>query len=142
MRRIMNKSNLEINPRILKRLEDELVIWLTTVSSDGSPKPNPVWFQWDGNCFVIYTPPSSAKLKHIARNARVSLNLAGSEPLGGDVVIFSGEAQTKDHVTVADPGYVKKYLAAAKEWGRTPEDMLAEYSVEIRITPTKLRTDM
>jgi len=138
----MNKPNIEINSHILKRLEEELVIWLTTVSADGTPKPNPVWFYWDGNCFVIYTPPSSARLKNIARNARVSLNLVGSKALGGDVVIFTGEAHTKEHVTVADPGYVKKYLAAAKEWGRTPEDMLAEYSVEIRITPTNLRTDM
>jgi PPOX class probable F420-dependent enzyme len=138
----MNKPNIQINPHILKRLEEELVIWLTTVSSDGTPKPNPVWFHCDGNSFVIYTPPSSAKLKNIARNARVSLNLAGSEALGGDVVIFTGEAHTKQHVTDADPGYVRKYLAAAKKWGRTPEDMLAEYSVEIRIMPTKLRTDM
>jgi PPOX class probable F420-dependent enzyme len=112
------------------------------VSSDGTPHPNPVWFYWDGNNFVIYTPPSSAKVKNIARNAKVSLNLAGSEPLGGDVVIFTGEAHIREHVTGADPGYIKKYLPAAKEWGRTPEDMLAEYSVEIRIEPTKLRTDM
>ena len=138
----MNKSNIQINPHILKRLDEELVIWLTTVSSDGTPNPNPVWFYWDGSSFVIYTPPSSAKLKNIARNARVSLNLVGSEALGGDVVIFTGEAHTKEHVTVGDAGYARKYLAAMKEWGRTTEDMLAEYSVEIRIMPMKLRTDM
>jgi PPOX class probable F420-dependent enzyme len=138
----MNKPAIQINQQILKRLQEELVVWLTTVSSDGTPHPNPVWFYWDGNSFVIHTPPASAKLKHIARNAKVSLNLAGSEPLGGDVVIFTGNAHTREHVTVADPGYVKKYLPAAKVWGRTPEEMLAEYSVEIRIEPTKLRTDM
>jgi PPOX class probable F420-dependent enzyme len=138
----MIMPDLEINPHILKRLEEEPVIWLTTVSSDGSPKPNPVWFYWTGSSFVIYTPPSSAKVKNIARNAKVSLNLSGTEALGGDVVIFAGEAHTREHITVADPGYVKKYLAAAQVWGRTPEDMLEEYSVEIRITPTKLRTDM
>ena len=92
-------------------MDEELVIWLTTVSSDGTPNPNPVWFCWDGSSFVIYTPPSSAKLKNIARNPRVSLNLAGSEALGGDVVIFTGEAHTKEHGTGADPGYVKKFLA-------------------------------
>ena len=138
----MNKPGIEINPQVLKRLEKELVIWLTTVSPAGMPEPNPVWFYWDGDSFVIYTPPSSAKLKNIARNSRVSLNLAGSEALGGDVVIFKGEASTREHVTVADPGYARKYQTAAKEWGRTPEDMLAEYSVEIRVKPMKLRTDM
>ena len=84
----MNKPGIEINPQVLKRLEKELVIWLTTVSPAGMPEPNPVWFYWDGDCFVIYTPPSSAKFKNIARNSRVSLNLAGSEALGGDVVIL------------------------------------------------------
>jgi PPOX class probable F420-dependent enzyme len=138
----MSTQNIQINPHISKRLQEELVIWLTTVSSDGAPNPNPVWFYWDGTSFLIYTPPASAKLKNIAQNAKVSLNLSGSEPLGGDVVIFKGEAHTREHVTSPDPGYLKKYLPAVEVWGRTPEDMLAEYSVEIRIVPTKLRTDM
>jgi PPOX class probable F420-dependent enzyme len=138
----MNKTTIEINPQIRKRLEEEPVIWLTTVSSDGSPKPNPVWFYWDGDCFVIYTPPASAKVKNISRNARVSLNLAATGALGGDVVIFAGEAHIRENVTTVDPGYAGKYLAAAQEWGRTPEDLPADYSVEIRITPTKLRSDM
>jgi PPOX class probable F420-dependent enzyme len=136
----MNKPNIEISSDVAKRLEEEPVIWLTTVSADGTPQPNPVWFYWDGNSFLLYTTPSSAKLKNIARNARVSLNLAGSEALAGDVVVFNGEALVKEQVTAAHPGYVRKYLAYAKEWERTWEDLIAEYNVEIRILPTKLRT--
>jgi len=131
---------VEIDSHVAERLIDEKVIWLTTVSSDGTPQPNPVWFYWTGNSFVIYSSPSSAKLKNIAQNPKVSLNFEGAEILGGDVVVFNSEASVNQQCVAVDPGYTKKYLAAVAEWGRTPEDLFAEYSVEIHIVPTKIRS--
>jgi PPOX class probable F420-dependent enzyme len=135
----MNKLNSQITPHIAKRLQEEAVIWLTTVSADGTPQPNPVWFYWDGASFWIYTPPTSAKLKNIARNPRVSLNFEGAEALGGDVVVFTGEAQVEDKLPESHPGYVAKYKGWAMEWGRTPEDLYTEYSTTLRVVPTKVR---
>jgi hypothetical protein len=60
--------------------------------------------------------------------------------LGGDVVVFNGEAELEQHAQAVDPGYVKKYLTAAAEWGHTPQDLYKEYSVAIRIVPTRVRT--
>ena len=34
--------------RVVERLENEHVVWLTTVAADGTPQPSPVWFLWDG----------------------------------------------------------------------------------------------
>lgn len=34
----------EYGARVARRLQDEQVIWLTTVGRDGTPQPNPVWF--------------------------------------------------------------------------------------------------
>ena len=135
----MHELTSQITPHIAKRLQEEAVIWLTTVSADGTPQPNPVWFYWDGAGFLIYTPPATAKLKNIARNPRVSLNFEGAEALGGDVVVFTGEAHVEDSLPGPHPGYVAKYKGAAAEWGRTPEDLYAEYSVTLRVVPTKLR---
>ena len=136
----MKTQIVEIDSHVAERLIDEKVIWLTTVSSDGTPQPNPVWFYWTGNSFVIYSSPSSAKLKNIAQNPKVSLNFEGAEILGGDVVVFNGEASVNQQCVAVDPGYTKKYLVAVAEWGRTPEDLFAEYSVEIHIVPTKIRS--
>jgi PPOX class probable F420-dependent enzyme len=136
----MNHTSLIIDPHIQKRLEDEKIVWLTTVNSSGTPQPNPVWFYWDGMQFIIYTPPASAKVKNIARNRMVSLNFEGAEIQGGDVVVFSGEANMHHNCLAAAPGYIQKYMPAANEWGRTPEDLIAEYSVEITIVPTRIRT--
>ena len=135
----MNKHIIEINSHVAERLNNEKVIWLTTVGSNGTPQPNPVWFYWTGRIFIIYTPTSSAKLKNIARNPKVSLNFEGAEILGGDVIVFTGEASVNHNCVEADPGYTKKYIAIAAEWGRTPEDLIAEYSVEVRIKPSKIR---
>ena len=41
------------------RLRDELVVWLITVSPDGSPVPTPVWFWWDGEAALVYRSVTS-----------------------------------------------------------------------------------
>jgi PPOX class probable F420-dependent enzyme len=129
----------ELGIRASKRLEQEQVIWLTTVASDGTPQPNPVWFYWDGGSVLVYTTPEAAKLKHIARNGRVALSFEGATVLGGDVIVLNGTASIADHTAEPDPGYLRKYTEAAKEWGRTVESLHEEYSVAIRVTPDRLR---
>ncbi|MBW6474666.1 MAG: TIGR03667 family PPOX class F420-dependent oxidoreductase [Anaerolineaceae bacterium] len=130
----------EFGKHVVDRLEHEKVIWLTTVSSDGTPQPNPVWFYWSGENFLIYTTPNASKLKNITFNPKISLNFEGASPLGGDVVVFTGEATIEKNRSKPDPGYEKKYLRiATEEWNRTIEDLFEEYSVAIRIKPKKLR---
>lgn len=34
----------EFGARVLRRLEEDEIIWLTTGGKDGAPQPNPVWF--------------------------------------------------------------------------------------------------
>ncbi len=35
----------EFGARVLRRLEEEQIIWLTTGGKDGAPQPNPVRFE-------------------------------------------------------------------------------------------------
>jgi PPOX class probable F420-dependent enzyme len=136
----MTEPTIQIDPKIEKRLQEEQVIWLTTVDSRGTPQPNPVWFFWDGGRFIIYTPPASAKLKNLARNPMVSLNFEGADALGGDVVVFTGQAKIDPACPAVDPGYARKYLSAARDLGSTVEDFFTQYSVEITVVPSKVRT--
>jgi PPOX class probable F420-dependent enzyme len=81
----------ELTDTVAQRLNDEVVIWLTTVRADGTPQPSLVWFWWDGEEFLIYSRPAVPKLANIAANPRVALNL---NSIGdGGVAIFSGEAR-------------------------------------------------
>ena len=132
----------EFGARVAKRLKEEQVIWFTTISSDGTPQPNPVWFCWDGETFLIYSQPTSRKLANITRNSKASVNLQAGE-LGDDVVVFTGDAFIDDAAaqSASKPNskFLEKYCDAATKWGRTIEGLAASYSVAIRMKPKKVR---
>lgn len=127
--------------RAERRLRTEAVGWLTTVSSDGTPQPNAVWFVWDGTTALMYSIPDQAKLKNIARNPHVSLHL-DSKNHGDSVVILTGTAAVDEAAPPLSKNraYVAKYRAEIDRLGLgNPAKMAKQYSVAVRITPTKLR---
>ncbi|MDP8959766.1 MAG: TIGR03667 family PPOX class F420-dependent oxidoreductase [Actinomycetota bacterium] len=125
--------------RAAQRLEDELIIWLTTVRSDGQPQTSPVWFVWDGQSFLIYSRPSTPKLANIQGNHRVSLNFDGNGT-GGDIVIFEGSAARSDDPPANTiPDYLEKYRERIERLGTTPQGFADSYSVPIRVVPTRVR---
>ncbi len=130
----------EFGARVARRLEQEIVIWLTTVRADGTPQPSPVWFWWDGTTFLIYSRPDTPKLRNIAVQPRVALNF-NSDKQGGDIVVFSGEARIDPNAPPADqvPEYVDKYRNGIRDLGMTPAQFAQAYSVAIRVTPTNVR---
>ena len=133
-------TSSEFGARVLRRLNDEHVIWLTTVRETGQPEPSPVWFLWDGETFLIYSQPNTVKLRNIAARPRVSLNF-DTRSGGDDVVVFAGEARIAEEEPplTAVPAYLEKYKDSIPGTGMTPESMAASYSVPIRVTPTKVR---
>jgi len=124
--------------RAAKRLNEEHIAWLTTVTEKGMPQPNPVWFYWGGEEILIYSQPSAHKVGNIARNANVSLNFqANSED--GDVVVLTGRALVEKNPPPHDPKYIQKYHEKILGFGLTPETFAKSYSVLIRMSPKSLR---
>lgn len=126
--------------RVARRLAEERIIWLTTVSPNGVPHPRPVWFLWDGETFLIYSQPDTFKLEHIAANPHVALNLDG-DGLGGNIVVFTGQIRLDPTAPPAHqvPEYVTKYQPGFERINMTAEAFAAAYSVALRVTPTSLR---
>ncbi len=124
-----------------RRLRTERIGWLTTVSADGTPQPNAVWFLWDGTTLLMYSVPRQAKLANIARNPHVALNL-DSKKQGDNVVIVTGTAAVDTSALPLNKNraYMAKYRTeiARLKLG-SPAKMASEYSVAVRITPKKLR---
>ena len=58
------------------------------------------------------------------------------------MVIVEGTAELLDNpeISVILPAYVEKYGAIIQSMGWTPESMAADYSVGIRVTPTKFKS--
>ena len=130
----------EISPKVAVRLRRELVIWLTTVRADGMPQPTPVWFLWDGDTFLVYSKPNARKLRNIAHDSKVALNLNCDE-WGSKVVVSTGEASLDQAALPVNrnPAYMRKYREGIKQIDMTPDSMASEYSVAIRVKPTRVR---
>ncbi|KAA8886610.1 TIGR03667 family PPOX class F420-dependent oxidoreductase [Nocardia colli] len=126
--------------KVVARLGTEPVIWLTTVGATGTPQPNPVWFQWRDDEFLLFSKPDQAKLRNLARNPRVSLNFNSTE-WGGEVMVFTGTARIDDVAATPDEiaTYTTKYADGLQDLGLSAEQFFAEYSAIVRIRPDRLR---
>ncbi len=132
---------IAIDPAVARRLTDETVIWLTTVTPEGQPQASLVWFLWVGSDFLIFSKRPQGKLRNIAGNPRVGLNL-DSDGQGGHVVSIEGRARRVDGEPPADanPAFVEKYRARIAHLGWTPESFAADYSQAIRVAPERIRS--
>jgi len=123
-----------------KLLDSEFVVWFTTVGSDLTPQPRPVWFVPDGEDVLIYSKPDN-KVRHIRRHPRVSLHF-NSDEWGDDpvlVLIGSADLGAERRPAYEVAAYVKKYKKAMAELDMTPEQFTAEYSQAIRVKLTGMR---
>jgi PPOX class probable F420-dependent enzyme len=118
----MLDTTTEAGSRADRRLREEIMIWLTTVRSDGQPQSVPVWFLWDGETFLIYSQPGWQKLRNTGRNERVCLHLNANDR-GGDVVRAEGAAEVVEDVPSANEvaEYVEKYGESIARIGFDPE---------------------
>jgi PPOX class probable F420-dependent enzyme len=130
----------EFGQRVHRRLAEERIIWLTTVSGSSKPEPRPVWFLWDGEAFLIYSRRNTFKERHINENPSVALHFDGNGQ-GGDIVVFKGKAEIVKDAAPADQisTYVEKYQQGFVRIGMSKEEFAQTYSVAIQVVPTKLR---
>ena len=131
----------QFGARAARHLREDPVVWLTTVSSNGAPSPNPVWFLWDGASTVdVFSLPDAARVRHLRANPRVALNFGGNGQ-GGDIVVLSGIAAPHPHAPGADavPEYLAKYARHIQRIGQTPQTFAQKYSLRITVTLTRLR---
>ena len=131
----------EFGARVRERLHTEELIWLTTVSADGTPQPNPVWFLWDGDdTALVYNANDAARLTHVAVRPRVALNLH-ADAGGGDIVVIAGVAEQALDVgsPAENAAYLAKYAEGITRIGSDPAKFAVDYSVPLRIRFTKVR---
>ncbi|WP_336086953.1 TIGR03667 family PPOX class F420-dependent oxidoreductase [Nocardia sp. SSK8] len=125
--------------KVAQRLAGDHVVWLTTVAPSGTPQPNPVWFLWQNGEFLLFTQPGTPKLRNIAADPRVSLNL-NSTASGGDFAVFTGSARVGEAATDAEiAAYSRKYTQGFVEIAMTEAEFFADYAVPVRVAPDRIR---
>lgn len=134
----MFDTTTEAGRRAERRLREEEIAWLTTVRADGQPQSVPVWFLWDDGTFLIYSQPDRQKLRNVAGNPRVGLNL-NSNAQGGDVMRLEGTAEIVEDVPPASEvsSYVEKYRESIARIGFDVEGFARAYSIAVRVTPER-----
>ncbi|HWD95473.1 MAG TPA: TIGR03667 family PPOX class F420-dependent oxidoreductase [Acidimicrobiales bacterium] len=126
--------------RVEGRLRHNIIAWLSTVRPDGQPITLPVWFLFrEDETLLVYSQPTSAKLRNISANPKVSFVLDVSD-LGRSVVRIEGLASRAPDVVPADhqTAYLAKYSERIGAMFDTPDMFAAQFSVPLIITPTKL----
>lgn len=122
-------------------IDKEYFIWFTTVGTDLMPQPRPVWFIWEKDSFLIFSKPDAYKVGHVKDHPNVALHFNTDDKADEDVIVFLGKAEIDTNVPPPQdiPAYSEKYKFGIKELDMTPESFSHEYSLAIRVKPTKLR---
>jgi PPOX class probable F420-dependent enzyme len=129
----------EFGARAARRLRDEVVIWMTTITPDGSPLPRPVWFIWDGDESAVMYSRLSPRVRNLEANPRVALHFDGDGG-GGDIIVFTGTAAIDPELPPADqsPEYIEKYDDHIARIGMTPGSFAQAYNMPVRIRFTRV----
>jgi PPOX class probable F420-dependent enzyme len=120
------------------RLATADILWLTTVGEGGLPQSSPVWFVWHDGAFHVASEPTAGKVANISARPAVAVHLEGAG--AGDLVVtVEGEAALGVGLGTAVEAYVEKHAAGFARLGTSAEEYLAQFSVGVRITPTRWR---
>lgn len=116
--------------------------WLATLATyrkDGTVLLSPVWWEWDGEAFLISVDDGDWKEKHVRRNPRVSLCIAEEESYPGRAMEASGLASL-----IADPDgshllrIATKYCGSEVARQYVDNNPASSYWI-LRIVPDKVR---
>lgn len=133
-------SRSSFGQRVRKRLHDEVVVWFSTVGADGTPQPNPVWFLWQDNGFLIYNRSKANRLTHLRHRPHVSLHF-DSDGQGGDIVVFTGRARQLEDPPLPheQPAYLEKYGDAMTRISGSAQKFSQDYPVALHIDLDRVR---
>ena len=122
-----------------ERLRTNLILWLGSMRPDSRPHLVYVFYLWDGKHILIFSQPTSQKIRNVQHNPHVTLALDDTR-FGEDMVILEGKAELLHDpaVNTTLPAYATKYGFLLKRVSLTAEAMAAIYSQPILITPTRI----
>jgi PPOX class probable F420-dependent enzyme len=118
-----------------RKLNGDLVAWLTTVRRDGSPATRPVWFVWDEPEILVYSEPGTYKVRHLRRDPRANVHF-NSDAGGGTIVVLDVIATVSDAALAPSScsGYLTKYADAIERLGVSVAEYDVRFSTLVRLT--------
>ena len=132
-----------VHAKALGMLQRDLMAWITTLGSDGSPRAVPVWFLWHDGGMSILSEPDSHKVAHLRADPRVLVHLDAGGPTGDDVVVLRGTATVTpdgaaEWIARFREPYTAKYAGAIEAFGVPAEALAQKFSTLIEVRPEHL----
>lgn len=123
-----------------EHLGRDVVAWLTTVAPDGRVQSSVISFLFDAGRLYFYSQPGTPKVRNLEHSSRVSFHLQ-SDPYGDHWLTIEGTAVIDRTLPPLDANkpYVAKYTEPHAHWGLDFTDTARDFSVPIRIEPTRVR---
>jgi PPOX class probable F420-dependent enzyme len=122
------------------RLEQESILWVTTVRKDGQPQTHPVWFVLDGDEILVWSI-NGKRIENLATNDKVSAHVS-DDGRGSKVLTIEATAKVDESRGPAQKHakYVDRYQGFIDEYEWTWDFFDATYNVPVVITPTKVQS--
>jgi Pyridoxamine 5'-phosphate oxidase len=137
----MNQAEIRelMNDRVAQKLiQAPIHARLAYTAKDGSPRVIPIGFIWNGDVFVMGSPPIAPKVKALSANPKVALTI-DTEDFPPNILLVRGEAALETVDGVPD-----EFIEAARRF--VGDERMSEWEAEarglykqmvlIRITPT------
>jgi PPOX class probable F420-dependent enzyme len=121
-----------------ERLRTEPTVWLSSTRPDGRPHVVPVWFNWDGSVFDLFSKPHAQKVRNLREHPDVMLAV-GQPEAEFDVELVEGTAAVLPQPTaeVVRPSMFEKYESLMARAQLDRSTFITTYSQPVRITPTR-----
>ena len=113
----------------LRRLEEDVDLWVATASTDGTPYLMPLSFLWDGKTLLLSTAGSNPTARNLRANPTLHLTLGHTR----DVIHIAATAQNLQPQDITE----SKADAFADKAGFDPRP-LSNY-LYFRVTPTQIQ---
>ena len=120
------------------RLRTEPTVWLSSTRPDGRPHVVPVWFNWDGHVFDLFSKPHAQKVRNLRERPAVMLAI-GQPDETFNVELVEGTATVLPTPTaeVISPSMFEKYAQLMARAALDKPTFVTTYSQPVRITPTR-----
>src|SRR5260370_25419700 len=108
----VHQGDLELlqHPASQELLNSKIPARLAYIWTDGTPRVIPIWFHWNGQAFVMATPPKAPKLKALKMNPKVSFTI-DDNTFPHKVLLVRGTARLE-----SVDGIVPEYVTAAERY--------------------------
>jgi hypothetical protein len=137
----MNQAEIRelMNDRVARKLIQAPVhARLAYTAKDGSPRVVPIGYIWDGEVFVMASPPNAPKVKALAVNPKAALTI-DTEDFPPNILLARGEAtlETVDGVPAEFVESARRFVGDERmpEWEAGARGLYKQM-VLIRITPS------